>query len=407
MQVITLQNIAKTYRMYKRDIDRVREIITGRSYHDEQEALSSLNIEVQEGEVVGVVGRNGAGKSTLLKILAGTIQPSTGTVRVEGRIASLLELGASFHPEMTGHENIYLYCSIQGISHRETQKLYKAIVDFSGISLQAIHRPVKTYSSGMFIRLAFAAATHVDPDILIIDEALSVGDGIFSRRSFDRIMQFKEQGKTIFFCSHSLYQVESLCDRVLWLEEGRIKADGSPAKVLTAYAEFLNRNTVALAKRDETSQAENSPAEFILQGESAGLPRITSVTVSVDGNQARSHILQSGVSCLRLQIAFDPGKDIPMPTLGVMLHSGDGVVVSSLGSLNDKFEFQISDDGLCHTTLEFPAIPLFKGNYVVDLYLMCERGIHVYEKVKSVVELIVQQNHAARGYVNLPHHWSN
>ncbi|MES2604233.1 MAG: ABC transporter ATP-binding protein, partial [Pseudomonadota bacterium] len=223
--LIKLDNVSKCYHSYARDFDRVLEILTGKPRHQPYYALQSLSLDVKQGEVIGVVGKNGAGKSTLLKLLAGTLQPSTGSLSINGRVSAILELGASFHPEMTGHDNIYLTCAIQGLSRQETLAAYEDIVAFAGIG-EFIHRPVKTYSSGMTMRLAFAIATHVNPDILIIDEALSVGDGVFARRSFDRIMEFRKLGKTIFFCSHSLYQVEALCDRVLWLDQGTVRSEG-------------------------------------------------------------------------------------------------------------------------------------------------------------------------------------
>ena len=200
--VIELSGVSKLFKIYERDFDRIREIFLGRPCHKDFAALEGVNFTVQEGEVIGVIGRNGAGKSTLLKLLANTLQPSSGQVTVEGRVAALLELGGSFHPEMSGHDNIYLSCSIQGMSRKETDAVYDEILEFSGIS-EFIDMPVKTYSSGMFMRLAFAIATHIDPDILIIDEALSVGDGIFARKSFDRIMSFKRAGKTIFWTNPS------------------------------------------------------------------------------------------------------------------------------------------------------------------------------------------------------------
>ncbi|MDY6982650.1 MAG: ABC transporter ATP-binding protein, partial [Pseudomonadota bacterium] len=265
--IIKLANISKYYRLYRHDLDRAKEIFTGKAHHEKHYALRDVSIDVRHGEVVGVVGKNGAGKSTLLKILADTLQPSEGTIHIEGRVAALLELGASFHPEMTGHENIYLNCSIQGLSKQETDAIYDDIISFSGVE-EFIHRPVKTYSSGMFVRLAFAIATHIDPDILIIDEALSVGDGAFARKSFDRIMDFKRAGKTIFFCSHSLYQIEALCDRVLWIHEGRVRAEGAPATVVTEYGEFL-RMEAPRAENMETESADEAgekPAEAARAG---------------------------------------------------------------------------------------------------------------------------------------------
>jgi len=401
--VIRLEDVSKDYKLYARDFDRVREILTGKPCHQLSAALQDVSLQVREGEVVGVVGRNGAGKSTLLKVLANTLQVSRGSVDVRGRIAALLELGASFHPEMSGHDNIYLYCSIQGLNKAETDHIYDHIVEFSGIR-EFIHRPVKTYSSGMFVRLAFAAATNVNPDILIIDEALSVGDGIFARRSFERIMKFKEAGKTIFFCSHSLYQVEALCDRVIWIEEGRIREDGDPASVIAHYSEFLNTRT--LRQEEDAAAHETSGVRDAVQPAGGEIPRILNISVLVDGVPGRSHLIKSEKSNLEIRVRFYAGRGVPVPSVGVVISSGDGNGVTSAGSVNDGVTLKADEQGLATASIQFPAIALLKGYYFVDVYLMCERGVHIYEKVKLAAELNVEQRGLARGYVNLAHHWS-
>jgi lipopolysaccharide transport system ATP-binding protein len=403
--IIQLSNISKYYRLYRHDFDRAKEVFTGKDHHQKHYALRNINIDVRHGEVVGVIGKNGAGKSTLLKILADTLQPSEGTMRVEGRVAALLELGASFHPEMTGHENIYLNCSIQGLSKQETDAIYHDIVAFSGVE-EFIHRPVKTYSSGMFVRLAFAIATHIDPDILIIDEALSVGDGAFARKSFDRIMDFKRAGKTIFFCSHSLYQVEALCDRVLWIHDGCVRAEGAPANVVTEYGEFL---------RMEAPRAENMEAEVVADEASdevapvprtgSATPRIVDIKVSVDGHRARAHKVLSGHSTLDIEVSFDPGRDLPLASVAIAFTGGDGRILASMGTVNDGIALKVDDNGLGIARVRLPNFPLLKGNYNIDVYLMCEQGMHIYEAVVQAAELNVEQKGLARGLVDLPHTW--
>lgn len=404
--IIQLANISKYYRLYRHDFDRAKEIFTGKAHHEKHYALRDISIDVRHGEVVGVVGKNGAGKSTLLKILADTLQPSEGTIHIEGRVAALLELGASFHPEMTGHENIYLNCSIQGLSKQETDAIYGDIIRFSGVE-EFIHRPVKTYSSGMFVRLAFAIATHIDPDILIIDEALSVGDGAFARKSFDRIMDFKRAGKTIFFCSHSLYQVEALCDRVLWIHEGRVRAEGAPATVVTEYGEFLRmeapraENMETVVADEETSGEKAADVPRI----GSATPRIVDIKVSVDGHRARAHRVLSGHSTLDIEVSFDPGRDLPLASVGIAFTGGDGRILSSLGSVNDGVTLNVDDRGLGIARVRLPRFPLLKGNYNIDVYLMCEQGLHIYEAVVQAAELNVEQKGLARGLVDLPHTW--
>ena len=241
---ISAQHLSKTFLLYDRPIDRLKQMVMRgrRRYYKDFAALHDVTFELQKGEVLGLVGRNGAGKSTLLQLICGTLTPTHGQVTVHGRVAALLELGAGFNPEFSGRENIYLNASILGLTKVEIDERYDAIVDFSGIA-DFIYQPVKTYSSGMYVRLAFSIATSVNPDILVIDEALSVGDGAFARKSFDRIMRLKESGATILFCSHSMYQIEALCTRAIWLEKGNVMQLGSPASVVASYLTFLDRET--------------------------------------------------------------------------------------------------------------------------------------------------------------------
>ncbi|HTQ98622.1 MAG TPA: ABC transporter ATP-binding protein [Candidatus Acidoferrum sp.] len=401
--LITLDGISKRYQSYARDIDRVLEILTGKPRHQVYDALQPLSLQVASGEVIGVIGKNGAGKSTLLKILAGTLQSSTGTVAIKGRVSAILELGASFHPEMTGHDNVYLTCAIQGLSRRETEAAYDAIVEFAGIG-EFMQRPVKTYSSGMVMRLAFSLATNVNPDILIVDEALSVGDGEFARRSFDRIMDFRKNGKTIFFCSHSLYQVEALCDRVLWLDHGRLRSEGEPARVITEYGEFLQRE---VAEQTAHAQAHAVAAPTSMAAAStADVPRVTGVNVRVDGHQAKVHKVQSSKSLVEIEVDFRAPAALPVPSVAIVILSGDGRVIASAGTVNDGIALQRTADQAGKATLALPAFPLLKGGYFIDVYLMCERGLMVYERVRQVAELNVEQRSLEPGIVSLPHQWT-
>jgi len=399
--VISLVGVGKSYRSYERDIDRALEVLTGKARHRQYDALQPLTLQVAKGEVIGVVGKNGAGKSTLLKVLAGTLQPSSGQLAINGRVSAILELGASFHPEMTGHDNVYLTCAIQGLSRQEIDVAYEAIVAFAGIA-EFMQRPVKTYSSGMMMRLAFAIATHVDPDILIIDEALSVGDGVFARRSFDRIMEFREAGKTIFFCSHSLYQVEALCDRVLWLDGGRVRSEGAPAKVITEYGDFLQQESAIMQPVPVTVAAHAAPIAAVT---AASVPRVLGVKVSVDGHEARVHAVQSGRSCIDVEVHFQSVAGLPVPSVGLVILGGDGRNVASMGTVNDGIALRVADDLTGTVAVTLPEFPLLKGCYVLEIYLLCEKGLHIYERVRGVAEFSVEQRGLELGVVTLPHHW--
>lgn len=240
MQAVTVTNLAKRYRLYHRPLDRFRDWLHGgrRSYHQDFFALRNVTFAVRPGETVGIIGRNGSGKSTLLKLIAGILTPTEGTVRVQGRLAALLELGVGFNPELTGLENYYFSGAIMGFSRRELDARRDAVTAFADIG-DYLDQPVKTYSSGMFVRLAFAVAVTVDPDILIVDEALAVGDLNFQARCFRRLDEFRSAGKTILLVTHALDSVLRYASRALLLDKGRLLLDADPKEGVDAYKQLL------------------------------------------------------------------------------------------------------------------------------------------------------------------------
>jgi lipopolysaccharide transport system ATP-binding protein len=398
MTAIRLNNISKTYTHYAHGVDRLLEILTHRAHHQAFVALHPISMEIEPGQVVGIVGNNGAGKSTLLKLIAGTLQSDVGgSCEINGRISALLELGGGFHPEMTGRENVYLNGTMLGLSRAQMDKIFPEIMEFAGID-DFIDNPVKTYSSGMFVRLAFAVATCVEPDILIVDEALSVGDGAFARKSFNRIMQFKKAGKTILFCSHALYQVEAICDRVIWLENGAVKADGSPSQVISAY-------TDAIAASQSRTQAvdPNEPERKLLAGE--GSAHITSVSVSVDGIIGKELEAYSKRSELCLTVGFVYDPKLATPTVGLLIVGSDGRVITSAGTQHDGLKIAHTAAGEAKVRVSFPELPLLKGEYWIDVYLLCEEAIHLYDKATTVASLKVRQEGLEQGVVSLVRHW--
>lgn len=238
--LISVEHLAKCYRVYSQKMDRIKEALDPFRHkrHKTFYALKDISFNVKQGESIGIVGINGSGKSTLLKTLCGVITPTRGTLSVRGKISALLELGAGFHPERTGMENLFFQGSIQGFSHQEMEKMVPDIVDFADIG-DFIHQPVKVYSSGMFVRLAFAAAVQVKPDILIVDEALSVGDIRFQRKCFARIEEMKKEGVTFLFVSHASEQIITHCERAILLSHGSILLDGDPREVVNHYLDIL------------------------------------------------------------------------------------------------------------------------------------------------------------------------
>lgn len=403
MSAVTLHGVGKTYAQYARVVDRLLEVLTGRHQHREFVALHPVELTVARGEVLGLIGMNGAGKSTLLKLIAGTILPSSGKVRIEGRVSALLELGAGFHPEMTGRENVYLSATVQGITTAQIDTLYSEIVQFAGIA-DFMEQPVKTYSSGMFVRLAFAVATCIQPDILIVDEALSVGDGAFALKSFKRIMDFKDAGGTILFCSHSLYQVEAICSRVLWVHKGRILLDGKPTNVTAAYNHFLESGL--MPGESPLAPIIQAAVPTVSDGRANGVARLSSVEISVAGGvSARELSLECGKDDLTVRTCFISDPELPAPTIAVVLVRADGCVIASVGSFNDGLDLQRQVDGSGAVTLTFPRLPLLKGEYWVTVYLACERALHEYDQAAMVARVRVTQRGLEQGIVSLPHTW--
>lgn len=235
---LLVQNVAKTYRVYDSPQQRLKDLVGLSGRHQSVEALLPLSFRLAAGETVAIIGANGSGKSTLLQLICGTLTPSGGTIARHGRIAALLELGAGFNPEFSGIENIFLNASINGMSRADTESLLPRILEFADIG-EHVHQPVKTYSSGMYVRLAFAVAIHVEPDILIIDEALAVGDEAFQRKCFARLREMQSQGVSILFVSHSAESVVSLCDRALLLDHGQLLFDGEPKQAVGLYQKLL------------------------------------------------------------------------------------------------------------------------------------------------------------------------
>jgi teichoic acid transport system ATP-binding protein len=233
--IIKVEDITKIYKLYGKPLDRLKELFLHRPFHKEFVALHGVTFTLEQGETLGIIGDNGAGKSTLLKILSRTLSPTRGRFEVKGLVSSLLELGSGFHPEFTGIENIFFYGSLLGIDNGLMKEKISEIADFAELG-DFINYPIKTYSSGMHVRLAFSVATAVDPDILIIDEALSVGDQYFQKKCLEKMDDFKRRQKTIIFCSHDLYQVKTFCSKTMWLNHGQVKMFGKSTQVVNAYA---------------------------------------------------------------------------------------------------------------------------------------------------------------------------
>ena len=261
MHSISVNNLNKDFRIYARPQDRLLELLLRQPRHRVFHVLQDVSFDVMEGKSLGIIGDNGAGKSTLMKLLVGTLQPSSGTVHTKGQVAALLELGAGFHPEFSGRRNIYLNASLLGVPDDDIAALEEDIIEFSELR-DFIDRPVKTYSSGMYVRLAFSIATMVRPDVLVIDEALAVGDIAFQRKCVQRMNEFRAQNKSMVFCSHSMYHVQELCDTAIWLEKGRIREMGQSEEIVARYEDYCNSRR-SYTKAEEQAKALESESSAV------------------------------------------------------------------------------------------------------------------------------------------------
>ena len=404
LPMVELTDVSKCYHVYSRPVDRLRQFVMPRlrrlwsgwgrdRYFREFWSLQPLSVSLAKGEVLGIIGVNGAGKSTLLQLVTGVLQPTTGEVQVRGRVAALLELGAGFNPEFTGRENVYLNAALLGLERQEIDRRFCDIVEFSGIA-EFIDQPVKTYSSGMYVRLAFSIATCVDPDVLIIDEALSVGDGAFARKSFDRIMALKDSGVTILFCSHNVYQVEAMSQRVLWLDHGQVRALGDPASVCQLYNQFL-----------EGTGETSSPAPGLwTQANGGGVARIEHVRVSTPERSDGALVLVSQQSTLLVDMGFFSSVDMPCPTVAVIITDDAGRNISSCGSFYDQVAMARDAEGYARVRVRFPRIQLLRGQYVVNVFLLCEKAIHIYDSARCA-DIEVTQPGLEIGVVALQREW--
>ncbi|RYZ13316.1 MAG: ABC transporter ATP-binding protein [Comamonadaceae bacterium] len=426
---VSVRSLGKVHRLYDRPVDRLKQLIWPRGTPSYREfvALQDISFELPRGEVLGLVGRNGAGKSTLLQAICGTLTPTSGSVTVRGRVAALLELGAGFNPEFTGRENVYLNAAVLGLTRAEIDARYDAIVEFSGLA-SFVEQPVKTYSSGMYMRLAFSIATSVEPDILIIDEALSVGDGAFSRKSFDRIMQLKNGGATILFCSHSTYQVEALCSRAVWLDQGRLRMIGDAATVVDAYSRTLQADLAPPVRADmalpvaapgamgaaaaEASAAAAAPGASTTATAADGVATpgfamIRHIKASADGTPAvgvSSLMLDSLESELRVRVEFAADPQLPPPSIAYEVQTEEGQTISSATSMNQVL-LERDEHGEGSVELVFSRLPLMRGKYRMNFYLTCEGTLHFYEHALDCVRFEVRHPGLERGVVFLPHEW--
>lgn len=387
---LAFRDLAKDYRLYARPADRLLEALTGRPRHTRVAALRGVSGALARGEVMGLVGENGSGKSTLLKILAGTTPQTAGEFTVSGRVTSILELGASFHPEVTGRQNAVLQAALTGLTRSEVEAALPGIEAFAELG-PFFDRPVKTYSSGMSMRLAFSVATAVLPDVVILDEALAVGDARFQKKCIDRIFDLKSSGRTIFFCSHALYYVSTFCDRAIWLREGSVAASGEAQGVVLEYERFL-------AAKD--ARRPDEPADSTGAATHA---RILAVRLVGQDGDARTEFSPGEPFAVEMDLAVDdPARPVHVH---VAVSTPDNVVCFSADSrLDGAGPFAGRERHRVRVSLD--RLPLGKGEFVLFAYVGDERSLALYD-TRSDLKFRVESPVWRSGLMNVQASWSD
>lgn len=396
--MIEINRLSKIYHLYEKPIDRLKEVlsVTHKSYHKEHYALHDLNLRINKGESIGIVGVNGSGKSTLLKIITGVLNPSEGEVKTNGKIAALLELGAGFNPEYTGIENIYLNGTMMGYTENEMKERIQAVVDFADIG-DFVNQPVKTYSSGMFARLAFAVSINVDPEILIVDEALSVGDMRFQVKCIEKMKELKESGTTILFVSHATEQIKRFCNRAIWLKDGRVKEDGEASQIVDLYENYMKYGEKVLLK--EEIDKSNSEDEFIIPENSNILASIIDVKI----NKNFFHTFEE----LEVNVTYEIYDNIVDNfLLGVAIYTKDRKnYVFGPNTYLDKVEVP-NNQGRHKVQYKIPKMYLMNGDYALDVGIFSNEGIVNFDYKMSCIEFSITNRYISEGQFFMEHEWN-
>jgi ABC-2 type transport system ATP-binding protein len=384
--VVQISDVSKRFVIRKEKSLKERVVNFRRSnrHKDDFWALRDINLEIESGATVGLIGPNGSGKSTLLKLIGGIVQPTTGSVERRGRLAPLIELGAGFHPDLTGRENIYLNAALLGLTKAQTEEQFEAIVDFSGVE-KFIDTQVKFYSSGMYVRLAFAVAVHVDPDVLLVDEVLAVGDEAFQRKCMDRIRSFQHDGRTIILVTHSLDQVAELCDRAVLLEQGQVQVDGHPREALRHLrADF-----------EATRQEERERERHDEIAQSATRATIAGVTIVDDSGRPLDAIKPGDNATVCIEV--DAQEPLSRWILGISIETPLGQIVYgtntkllglSLPTVTGRRQFKF----------RLPTLWLGEGSYTLQAAIAEGSGVEIH-RLSQAATLYVESNGQSVGYI--------
>ena len=408
---IEVENLSKVYKLYDKPSDRLKEALSPvkKCYHKDFYALRDLNFKIKPGETVGFVGKNGSGKSTLLKLLTEVLTPTEGSLKINGKVSALLELGAGFNNEYTGMENIYLNGTIMGYSREEMDKRVDDIVKFADIG-EYINQPVKTYSSGMFVRLAFAVAINVEPDILIVDEALAVGDVRFQLKCMDKFLEFKEKGITILYVSHDINSIKRFCTRAIWINEGHLEADGDVDLITDKYLDYLKMLDAQSEEKDDAKDnTGNDVAKSAAEGErdlesTVEIAEVVSLKIMNSRGEETEEIEHGEKVSLTLTYYVND-TTIKNPVVGIALLRLDNLYVCGLNTLLDKVDVPW-EKGYNSVTLTYDSFNLVGGGYYFDVAVYDQTASVPFDYRTKYREVFVKMGYIAEGIEILPHKWS-
>ncbi|HVN50384.1 MAG TPA: ABC transporter ATP-binding protein [Acidimicrobiales bacterium] len=398
---ISVENVSKRYRLYKERSSSLKEVVTRRSIarYEEFWALKDVSLEVERGTVYGLVGHNGSGKSTLLRMMAGIQRPEKGKVRIRGRVSALLELGAGFHPELTGRENVFLNAAILGLPRKEIEGLFDDIVEFSGLG-EFIDTPVKVYSSGMYVRLGFSVAVHVHPEILIIDEVIAVGDEEFQRRCFEYLYKIRNQGVTIVMVTHGLGIVQNMCDRAAWMDHGEVRAEGPAPDVVFEYVQTVNKAEEARLDVEEATGGMRTETDL-----DAGMRPIRVERVEfLNGRGETVHTASTG-DPLKVRLHYHAREPVEGPLFSFAIENHNGLHVATPGMRpTHRHEGMVQGDG--YVDYDIDRLVLGAGDYTLSLAIHDANGMVRFDHQDRAVQLRVQPGREQiAGVVDLMGRW--
>lgn len=413
---IEVKNITKIFKVYLDKGSTLKEklLFSKRRKYEERKVLDGISFEVKKGEAIGLIGHNGCGKSTTLKLLTRIMYPDSGSIKMKGRVSSLIELGAGFHPDMSGRENIYINASIFGLTRKEIEERFEKIVSFSELE-EFIDNPVRTYSSGMYMRLAFSVAINVDADILLIDEILAVGDANFQSKCFNKLREIKSNGTTIVIVSHSLSSVEQFCEKSIWIHEGKIKSEGKPRDVHPQYLNFMGEKRQENVEKESEKERKNEKnselepkdtktelKEKIENRWGNGKAKITDI-IAYNSKGEEATVFKTGEK-IYFEVNYKVRNRVENANIGIGIFRSDGINCYGTNTrIDGKEKINLVDSG--KFLLEFSKMELLPGEYNVDFAIEEEMCVPV-DYYKNAYKIIIYSDIEDIGIARLEHRWN-